>query len=343
MVSHKRQGVRADIVDVAKAARVSPSTVSRSFNHPDLVNPATRKKIDAAIKKLGYIRNRAAQAMHGKRSATIGLIVPTVNHAIFAEVIQSFSDQVDVAGFTILMTSHGYDLDREYRMLRKMLEHRVDGVALIGLDHAPETHALIAEQGVPAMTIWNYDSHSNLSCVGADNYLAGRLAAQHLIDLGHRNIGMVFPTTHNNDRARGRLSGALSAMNDAGIDVPDDWRSEARYSLAQAKRACIELLTENRPTALLCGNDVIAQGAVYAAQKLELDVPSDLSIIGIGGFKGADEMEPALTTIRIPADVIGKRAGAHLIEMIGNPSGDVVRDECEVTVIERATTAPISA
>ena len=166
MVSHKRQGVRADIVDVAKAARVSPSTVSRSFNHPDLVNPATRKKIDAAIKKLGYIRNRAAQAMHGKRSATIGLIVPTVNHAIFAEVIQSFSDQVDVAGFTILMTSHGYDLDREYRMLRKMLEHRVDGVALIGLDHAPETHALIAEQGVPAMTIWNYDSHSNLSCRG---------------------------------------------------------------------------------------------------------------------------------------------------------------------------------
>jgi len=118
-----KQSGKADIVDVARAAGVSASTVSRCFNHPDLVNPATRKKIERAIARLGYIRNRAAQAMHGKRSGTIGLIVPTINHAIFAEVVQSFSDSVEAAGFTILMTSHGYDLDRAAgRALRGDLE-----------------------------------------------------------------------------------------------------------------------------------------------------------------------------------------------------------------------------
>jgi len=336
---NKNQHSKVDIIAVAKAAKVSPSTVSRSFNHPDLVKPATRKKIDAAIKRLGYIRNRAAQAMHGKRSGTIGFIVPTVNNAIFAEVIQSFADRVEEAGFTILMTSHGYDLDREYKMLRKMLEHRVDGVALIGLDHAPETHALIAQQDIPTITIWNYDPDARLPCVGADNQLAGHLAASHLIDLGHREIGMVFPATNDNDRARSRMMGAQSALGAAGIPVPENWMRTARYSLAQAKRACIEILEGAQPTALLCGNDVIAQGAIYAAQNLGVRVPDDLSIIGIGGFKGSDEMEPALTTIRIPADVIGRRAGAHLVDMIASPAVKILRDECAVTPIIRATTS----
>ena len=120
---------KADIVAVAKAARVSPSTVSRSFNHPELVNPATRKKIDSAVRRLGYIRNRAAQTIHGIRSGTVGLIVPTVDHAIFAELIQSFSEEIEEYGFTILLASHGYSLQREYALTRKMLEHRVDGIA----------------------------------------------------------------------------------------------------------------------------------------------------------------------------------------------------------------------
>ena len=174
-----KQGGKADIVDVARRARVSISTVSRSFNHPDLVNPATRKKIERAVQALGYIRNRAAQTMHGRRSGTIGLIVPTIDNAIFAEVVQSFSDAVDHAGFTLLIASHGFDLDREYAVLRKFLEHRVDGVALIGLDHSEPTFQLLDQQAVPVISIWNYEADSRISCVGAENYDAGRMAAEH--------------------------------------------------------------------------------------------------------------------------------------------------------------------
>ena len=245
---------KVDIVAVAKAAKVSPSTVSRTFNHPDLVNPATRKKINKAVQRLGYIRNRAAQTMHGKRSGTIGLVVPTINHAIFAEVIQAFSVSIDKAGFSLLLASHGYDLDREYAMVRKFLEHRVDGVALVGLEHSEASVRLIEQQEIPALAIWNYAGDSDLPCVGADNRRAGRLAAEHLLALGHRDIGLIFPKTQGNDRAQHRLSAVRSALDDWGILVPEGRVSEAPYSVSQAKQAALTLLSEpSRPTALLCG------------------------------------------------------------------------------------------
>ncbi len=339
-----KKHIKADIIAVAKAAKVSPSTVSRSFNHPDMVNPATRKKITRAVERLGYIRNRAAQTMHGRRSATIGLIVPTINHTIFSEVIQAFSDAIDAEGFTLLIASHGYDLDREYLMMRKLLEHRVDGIALIGLEHSDASFSLIEQQEIPTIAIWNYDEESKMSCVGADNAQAGRMAAEHLLSLNHRDIGLVFPQTTGNDRAHQRLIGALNALEKQRITIPESWRSEAPYSIAQAKRATISLLANShRPTALLCGNDVIAQGALYAAHSLGLIVPKDLSIIGIGDFKGSEDLEPALSTISIPAQDIGTIAGQNFTRMITSSDKSVFRYRCDLHCVTRNTTAPHSS
>ncbi len=333
---------KADIIAVAKAANVSPSTVSRTFNHPELVNPATRKKITRAVERLGYIRNRTAQVMHGRRSATIGLIVPTIDHAIFAEVIQSFSDAVDAAGFTLLIASHGYDLEREHAMMRKLLEHRVDGIALIGLEHSEASFQLIEQQGIPAIAIWNHDEDSAMSCVGANNIQAGRLAAEHLLELGHREIGLIFPSVAGNDRAAGRLNGALAALRKQGVNVRETWRSEAPYSIAQAKLAALDLLgSETRPGALLCGNDVIAQGALFAAQNLGLRVPDDLSIIGIGDFKGSEDIEPGLTTIRIPAQSIGQIAGERFAQIITEGDENIFRFCCDLACVVRGTTAAV--
>ncbi|WP_232829492.1 LacI family DNA-binding transcriptional regulator [Tropicimonas sp. IMCC34043] len=338
----KKQGEKIDIVSVSRLVGVSPATVSRAINHPDLVHPATRKKIDAAIRKTGYIRNRAAQTMHGRRSATIGLIVPTVDHAIFAEVVQAFSDAVSEEGFTVLLATHGYDLKTEYNVLRKLLEHRVDGVALIGLDHSADTYRLIEQQGVPALAIWSYAPDSPISSVGADNTEAGRVAAEHLVLLGHRRIGIVFPPTAENDRARARFEGATAAFAAVGIDVPVEWMGRSLYSIAQSKSVCLDLLRRSEPpSALLCGNDVIAQGAVSAAMTLGLNVPRDISIIGIGDFAGSADMMPALTTVRIPAGRIGSLAGRHLIDAIASPDSlNVVRTRLDVELMMRATTAP---
>lgn len=328
----------ADIIAVAKAAKVSISTVSRSFNHPDLVKPATRKKIDTAVRKLGYIRNRAAQTMHGIRSGTIGLVVPTIDHAIFAEVIQAFSEAVGAQGFTILLSSHGYDLEQEYAILRKFLEHRVDGVGVIGLDHSEETYLLLDRHRIPAVSIWNYAPDAAIACVGADNAAAGRLAAQHLLDLGHREIAWLFPATDDNDRARSRIDGAKAALNTADVVVPAHWQAEATYSLTAAKKATKTILQQpEQPSAILCGNDVLALGAFYAAQELGIGVPEKLSIIGIGDFKGSAEMVPGLTTVRLPAQRIGKMAGDELARAIINSSAPSERIECEIELRQRGT------
>lgn len=340
----KKQSYKADIVVVAKVAGVSAATVSRTMNHPDLVNPSTRKKVEAAIRKTGYVRNRAAQTMHGRRSATLGLVVPTVNYSIFAELAQSFNDAVTDLGFTLLLATHGYDLKAEYRVIRKLLEHRVDGVALVGLDHSDDAYRLMASQDVPVVAVWSYSETSRISCIGADNREAGRVAAEHVLSLGHRRIGFVFPPTAENDRARGRLEAAMKVVADAGIDIPEAWTAQSPYSIAQSKAACLDLLRRRHPlTALICGNDVIAQGAVSAAMRLGLRIPQDLSVIGIGDFAGSAEMVPALSTVRIAAQEIGSQAGRRLVHRVADfDDAKIFRDKIAVELKPRETTARIT-
>ena len=271
---------KADIIRVAQLARVSPSTVSRVFNHPELVKPATRRKIEEAVKKSGYIRNRAAQTIHGIRSGTIGLIVPTIHHAIFAELVQSFSDAVDAMGFTILLASHGYDLDREYALARKMLEHRVDGIALIGLDHADETFRLIERQETQAMLLWNHAEDAPLPCIGSDNREAGRLIAEHIAELGHKQVACVIPPLKGNDRAAQRFAGLNAEFSKKGVDLPSPWVLETPYSVAAAKSAVERLLTSGvHPSAVVCGNDVLAWGALHAASRYGLSIPKDMTVM----------------------------------------------------------------
>ena len=336
----KKQSYRPDIVSVATLAGVSAATVSRALNHPELVQPTTRKKVDQAIRKLGYIRNRAAQTIHGRRSATIGLVVPSVSDAIFAELVQAFNDTVSESGFTLLLASHRYDLDMEYALVRKLLEHRVDALAMIGLDHRPDTYRVLREQEVPVAAIWNYQPDSQISCIGIDNAEAGRRAAEHLLMLGHRRIATIFPETRDNDRARARRLAAMDSIAATGVALREEWQLQTPYNIAQSKRSCIELLTRaERPTALLCGNDVIAQGAIYAALHLGLSVPRDISIIGIGDFDGSAELEPPLTTVRIPASRIGAAAARHLITVIDSDGQDqLVRTRFDCELIMRSTT-----
>lgn len=337
----KKQSYKVDIVTVANAAGVSAATVSRAMNHPDLVNPSTRKRIEEAIRKTGYIRNRAAQTMHGRRSSTLGLVVPTVNYSIFAELVQSFNDTVAEQGFTLLLATHGYDLKVEYRVLRKLLEHRVDGVALIGLDHSDDTYRLLASQDVPVVAVWNYSETSRISCIGSDNREAGRIAAEHILSLGHSRIGFIFPPTDENDRARGRLEAAMSTVKKSGAEIPEAWSVQSLYNITQAKAVSRVLFNQCHPiTALICGNDIIAQGAVAAALELGIRIPQDLSIIGIGDFAGSADMFPALSTVRIPAYEIGSQAGRHLINCVADfDPHDIVRGKIEAVLNPRATTA----
>lgn len=334
---------KADITTVAKAAKVSASTVSRYFNHPELLKSATRKRIDSAVRRTGYIRNRAAQTIHGIRSGTIGVLVPTLDHAIFAEVVQAFSDTVDKLGFTILLASHGYDLQREYAILRKFLEHRVDGVVLTGLDHDEAVFQLLEQQQIPSLSMWNYASDATFPCIGADNELAGRMVAEHIISLGHTKVACMFPPTEGNDRALARRGVVLETLAQANVTVPDEWSLTTVYSISASKRDTQGILSETeRPTALICGNDILATGALYGAKAAGLRVPDDISVIGIGDFKGSAEIEPGLTTVRLPAKRIGQEAGQILASAIMDQTSLAGCSlHCEPKLIKRWSTKAV--
>lgn len=335
---------KADIHVVAKAARVSPSTVSRYFNHPELLKPATRKRIDSAVRRTGYIRNRAAQTIHGIRSGTIGVLIPTLDHAIFAEVVQAFSDTVAAQGFTILLASHGYDLQREYAILRKFLEHRVDGVVLTGLDHDAAVFQLLDSQGIPSVLMWNYATDAPYPTIGADNEQAGRMIAAHALALGHRDVACMFPPTDGNDRAAARREVVYATLAAAGVQVREAWRLTTVYSISESKRDAMRLLAgTDRPTALICGNDILATGAIYGAKAAGFDVPGDVSIVGIGDFKGSADIEPALTTVRLPARRIGQEAGRALMSAITAPGDGAAQSlHCAPELMIRQSCAPVA-
>ncbi len=329
------------IVQVAQAAGVSPATVSRFYNSPSVVRPPTRERIEQAAAKLGYIRNRAAGALQNRRSGAVGLIVPTIDNAIFAEVIQAFATRLRVSDRTLLIAAHGYNLGVEVELLRSLLEHRVDGVALIGFDHEPDVFKMLEGQGTAFLSMWNYRADADMPCIGTENSQAGRTAAQHLIALGHHDIALMFPDVTINDRARDRMNAVRAEAAGAGIEIPDHRIIECQYNITQAKAKVMTMFDEpTPPTALICGNDIIAHGAIFAAQAVGLNLPRDLSIVGIGDFNGSAEIEPGLTTVRLPARRIGHGAADMIADIIDGrtPDPQQVLLPCEL-VMRQSTCA----
>ena len=317
------------IVDVASRARVSPATVSRYFNNPGVVRHATRERIRKAVDELGYVRNRAVGSMVRGTTGCVGMVVPTIDNAIFSEMLQTFSSALAIHGRTMLIATHGYDLARETVLVHSLSEQRVDALALIGFEHRRETLMQIERQGIPTALLWNYRPGEDWPCIGFDNELAGRMAAEHLLALGHRDILFATGEERSNDRAAGRRIGAMDAVREAGLPIPDRRRMACPYDIRMSKEMIArDLRTGSRPTAILAGNDVIALGAIYAAASLGIRVPDDVSVIGIGDFRGSSALEPGLTTVRIPARRIGQLAADALIEMIDWPEADFHHEHC---------------
>jgi len=330
------------ILDVAQRAGVSGATVSRAFTGANRVRPDTRERVMRAARELGYIRDRLASGMHSRRSGSVGLIVPTIDNAIFSEMIQAFSHRLGEHERTMLIASHDYDPRREVVLVRSLLERRIDALALIGRDHDPVALEMLRARDVPLVTLWNAGGTAALPCIGADNRAAGRQAAEHLIRLGHRDIALLFPDTAGNDRAGDRLAGVHEAMQQAGIAATSKREHRCPYDMLAAKRLSLALLNaDTPPTAIIGGNDVIAVGALHAARRAGIAVPDALSVIGIGDFKGSAAIEPGLSTVRLPARRIGALGADALIGLLGQPArAPAVETVLECAFVQRASTGP---
>lgn len=302
--------------DVARRAAVSTATVSRCLNSPEQVTERTRQRVMAAVKDLGYAPNFGARALAAKRTNTFGAIIPTMENAIFARGLQAFQEELQQQGITLLVASSSYKPDLEEDQVRALVTRGADALLLIGHDRTPETYEFLDRRRIPYLVAWTYDQSAPRTSIGFDNRESMKSLANAVIDQGHRSLGFITAERAGNDRARERFMGLCAAMQEHGIDPETLQIEETTYSVTNGAEAFERLMQRTpRPTAVLCGNDVLAVGAISMAKKLGIRVPEDVSITGFDDIEIAGLVSPPLTTVHVPHREMGRRAAKMLLAM----------------------------
>ncbi|BBK32325.1 LacI family transcriptional regulator [Stella humosa] len=331
------------LADVAAAAGVSSATVSRAFNLPALVREDVRARILATADDLGYVAHGAARALASKRSRTLGAIVPTLNNTIFARAIDAFQRRVEERGYILLLTTSEYDQQREWERARAMVERGVDGLMLVGGQHDPRLLHLLEVTGKPFINTWTANRGAEHASVGYDSRALSNLVFDYLVGLGHREFAVVTGSSSHNDRVAGRLLGMADAVRRHGLAIPPARMIHRRYSIDEGRCAFRQLAASGPlPTAIVCGNDILACGVLFEALAAGIDVPGRLSIMGNGDLDIAAHTSPGLSTVLTPKVEIGNWAADYLVACLEGREIDLP-PELPVTLVLRGTTGPLSA
>ncbi len=296
---------RITIEDVAQAAGVSTATVSRVLSKPDVVSAATRERVMSAVRQLDYQPDAAARALASGRTHTVGCVIPTLDHAIFARSTQALQTALARAGYQLLVASHEYDPAAEFDVVRVLMQRGVDALVLVGTDHTAGLWKALRAWGKPALLTWSCDPR--LPSIGFDNEAAGRMGTQHLLALGHRRVGVISGLTAHNDRARSRIEGVRQALAQAGLKLSPSLLTQQVFNLNGGRIGLRTLMAAPQPpTAIFCGNDLLATGALLEAQRMGVQVPGQLSLCGIDNHELAEAINPGLTTINLPTQDLGR-------------------------------------
>lgn len=331
---------RVRLEDVAQEAGVSPATASRVLNNPSLVTKELRDKVLKATKKLGYVADGAARALASRRSRAFGAVVPNLSNTIFSDMIEGFQQRLEPQGYTMLLATFDYDEDAEYRAVRTMIERGVDGLALVGVTRGKELETLLKGSGIPFVQTWAPARASEHPTIGYDNATTARLLVDHLVGLGHRDIGVVAGMTQHNDRVRARLAGLRAAMRRHRLPLPADRIVQTEYRITKVREAFREMQRKGElPTALIANNDIVALGLLFEAQAQGIRVPAQLSIVGVGDLEIVAHMKPPLTTVRSPKHAIGTMAADYLLARV-NGHDFAIPDELPLELVVRGSTAP---
>jgi LacI family transcriptional regulator len=326
--------------DVARDAGVSAATVSRALSAPAKLRPATLERVLAAARARGYVLDGAARALRERRTRTIGAVIPTLANAIFANATHALQKTLERRGYTLLLASHEFDLAAEVQIARQLIERGVDGLVLVGLDHEPELFRIVDAAGIPCSLTWALDRTGRRACVGFDNRAAAVRIVEYLHALGHRELAMIAGETPHNDRARSRVEGVRAAAVALGLALPPERIVERPYTFAAGRDGMQQLARlAPRPTAVICGNDVLAIGALAECRAAGIDVPGEVSLTGFDDLEIASMITPPLTTIRVPTQELGEAAAHSVLRMVAGESA-MQSHELAVDLVVRATTAP---
>jgi LacI family gluconate utilization system Gnt-I transcriptional repressor len=323
--------------DVARLAGVSPSTVSRVLNHPELVNIKTTEAVRAAIRETSYVPNLLAGGLASKRSRLVAAIVPTIANSIFTDAVEALTDRLEEAGYHVLLGLTGYPATREAKLIEAVLSRRPEGIFLTGVNHDPELSRRLQASGIPVVETWDLTDHPIDVVIGFSHAAVGRAVAEYLVKKGYRRLAMVWA---NDERATVRGKGFLAALEELGVGETRTSMVQAPGNLHRGREGLAHLLDDGAPPpqAVFCSSDAVAQGVLAEAQARGLSVPGDLAVIGFGDLDLAAHTYPALTTVRIERREIGLKAAEAMLARIDGKEPVTRVVDVGFRVIERAST-----
>lgn len=317
------------------------ATVSRVINNPQSVRPEKRAAVLKVIEKSAYINDGLARALAGGRTMTLGLVIPTITNSIYASSTQAIQRIAQRAGYSVILVVSDFDPTHEATMIRRLVERRVDGVILTGGEHDPNVFRILQNQKIPFVLTWRLAKGRNMPCVSFDNYSAGRLAMKHLLELGHRRIGLICGRTDVNDRARERRRAFEDGLSEVGAPIDPELIFERDFEFIEGHTAMYRMLNApDPPTAVFAANDILAIGAIAQCRESGVQVPREISVIGFDDLPIARFSTPGLTTVHVPASSMGRIAATRLLQLIDGetvPSPDVL----PVQLVVRESTGPV--
>ncbi|MBN1535496.1 MAG: LacI family DNA-binding transcriptional regulator [Anaerolineales bacterium] len=330
------------IKDVAQLANVSIATVSHVLNGTRFVSKEVQLRIMNAMETLNYQPSAVARGLRTKKTNTMAIIIPDITNPFFADFTRGFQDVVDQKGFLVLVCNSDRILTREIRFLEMIWQQRVDGVVLNPAMVKVEDLSRLVKARISVVLIGSQIDNPDFNVVMIDNVKGGFDATQHLIDLGHRKIGLVCGLLNTTSGGL-RYQGYLKALEENGIPFQDDLTAEGPITYEGGYQCTRQLLSKNElPTAVFATSDVMALGAKTAIEDVGLQIPGDISLIGFDDIPEVSRTRPRLSTIAQPKYGMGQEAAIILLEQIENKQTNT-RKRVVMThkVIARESTAAL--
>jgi catabolite control protein A len=298
--------VTVTIYDVAREAGVSMATVSRVVNNNPNVKPQTRKKVYEAIERLGYRPNAVARGLASKKTTTVGVVIPDISNAIFAEVARGIEDIANMYHYNIILCNSDKKKEKEIRVINTLLEKQVDGLLFMGGAVTDEHLQAFKTANVPIVLCATTDENGVIPSVDIDHEAAAYDAVSTLIAQGHKRIAMISGTLQDPSVGFARFSGYKRALEQGGLKYDETLVRIGNYRYESGVEAMNYFLDlPEKPTAVFSATDEMAIGAIHAIQDHGLKVPGDISVISVDNSRMASMVRPQLTTVAQPMYDIG--------------------------------------
>jgi LacI family transcriptional regulator len=327
--------------DIAREIGLSQSTVSRALRGDPRVAPETRARVKAAAERLGYLPDAAARVLSSGRTRTVGVVVADILNPFYPEIVEVLHGELLHEGYATVLLNEPLGPDLAGQLRGRTVDGLIVVAATLGATFVEQLPAL----GIPLVLLNRYVDGAEVDRVLSDNVAGGALAVEHLLELGHRRIGLIAGPA-DTSTARDREQGMRAALERRGVAFDPALRREGPFTHESGHQHCSELLgLAQPPTAIVCASDVVAFGALDAAKRLGVPVPGRLSVIGYDDIAMAGWEAFALTTVRQPLARMARRAVRVLLERLQAPAAAAGapaarRELFPPQLVKRETTAP---